>query len=190
MPKIIKTPTLETERLILTPVQLNDAPAIQKHFNNWNIIKNLLDTVPWPYPDDGAEDYLKNIVIPQIEKGETYVWAIKTKEAPHELIGLIEYRHVTQRDDNRGFWMAEPYWNKGYMTEAVSAVNDFIFDTLKVEKITVCNFKGNEASRRVKEKTGAIFIGNCEKNHHDGKIISEMWEMTAENWQKFKKSDC
>ncbi len=186
MTKIIATPTLETERLILRPVKIEDAPAIQKHFNNWNIIKNLLDTVPWPYPDDGAEDYLKNMVLPLIEKGETYVWTLNLKDKPNEPIGLIEYRHVTDRDDNRGFWLAEPYWKQGLMTEAVSAVNEFIFDDLKVQRIIVCNFKGNEASRRVKEKTGAVYIGTCEKPHHEGKIKSEMWELTAENWRKFK----
>lgn len=189
MAKIVKTPTLETERLVLRPVKLEDAPAIQKHFNNWNIIKNLLDTVPWPYPDNGAEDYIKNRVMPQIEKGETYVWTLNLKTAPKEPIGLIEYRHITDRDDNRGFWLAEPFWKQGLMTEAAAAVNDFIFFDLGVEKIAVCNFEGNEGSRRVKEKTGAKFIGYCEKPHHDGKIKSEMWEVTAENWKKFKKID-
>lgn len=187
MTKIIETPTLETERLILKPVEIADAPAVQKHFNNWNIIKNLLDTVPWPYPDNGAEDYLKNRVMPQIKKGETHVWSIRQKQKPDDLIGLIEYRHVTERDDNRGFWLAEPYWKQGYMTEAVARVNDFIFDDLGVERIVVCNFEGNQGSRRVKEKTGATFIGTCEKSHHEGKVRSEMWEITAENWRKFKQ---
>lgn len=76
MTKIIQTPILETERLLLKPVTIKDAPALQGHFNNWNIIKNLLDTVPWPYPKDGTEDYLKNRVLPLIEKGETYVWEL------------------------------------------------------------------------------------------------------------------
>lgn len=189
MAKIIETPTLETARLILRPVQLEDAPHLQKNFNNWNIIKNLLDTVPWPYPDDGAEDYLKNRVIPQIKKGETYVWTLNLKQTPHQPIGLLEYRHITDRDDNRGFCLAEPFWKQGLMTEAVAAVNDFIFFDLRVEKITVCNFEGNEGSRRVKKKTGAKFIGFCEKQHHEGKIRSEMWEITAENWKKFREDN-
>lgn len=186
MTKIIKTPTLETERLILKPIKIEDAPAVQKHFNNWNIIKNLLGTVPWPYPDNGAQDYIENMVMPLIKEGKVYVWSIRLKDNPKDLIGLIEYRHVTDRDDNRGFWLAEPYWQQGYMTEAVTAVNDFIFFDLKVERIVVCNFEGNDGSRRVKEKTGAKFIGYCNKQHHSGNIQSEMYEVTAENWQKFK----
>ena len=45
--------------LILRPLTLSDAPAIQRHFNNWNIIKTLATVVPWPYPDDGAETFVK-----------------------------------------------------------------------------------------------------------------------------------
>jgi RimJ/RimL family protein N-acetyltransferase len=186
---IIETPTLETERLILRPLKISDSPAVQKHFNNWNIIKNLLDTVPWPYPDNGAQDYIENMVMPLIKEGKVYVWSIRLKEKPKDLIGLLEYRHITDRDDNRGFWLAEPYWRKGYMTEAVARVNDFIFDDLSVERIIVCNFQGNEGSKRVKEKTGAQFMGYCEKQHHSGTIQSEVWEVTAENWRKFKKNN-
>jgi ribosomal-protein-alanine N-acetyltransferase len=48
------TTTIQTQRLILRPLAVSDAPAIQRHFNNWNIIQNLASVVPWPYPDDGA----------------------------------------------------------------------------------------------------------------------------------------
>lgn len=45
----MQTPQLETERLILRPLALSDAPAIQRHFDNWNIIRHLSTVVPWPY---------------------------------------------------------------------------------------------------------------------------------------------
>jgi len=53
------TPTLQTDRLILRPLALPDAPAIQRHFSNWNVIRNLSKVVPWPYPDDGAETFTR-----------------------------------------------------------------------------------------------------------------------------------
>jgi ribosomal-protein-alanine N-acetyltransferase len=58
------TPTIQTRRLILRPLALSDASAIQRHFNNWNVIKNLTSVVPWPYPEDGAETFIKQ----QLEK--------------------------------------------------------------------------------------------------------------------------
>ena len=55
----MQTPLFKTERLILRPITLSDAPAVQKHFNNWNIIQNLSTAVPWPYPPDGAESFIR-----------------------------------------------------------------------------------------------------------------------------------
>ena len=58
MSEITITPTLQTERLILRPLAMSDAPAIQRHFNNWNIIQHLAQVVPWPYPENGAEIFI------------------------------------------------------------------------------------------------------------------------------------
>jgi hypothetical protein len=53
----------------LRPLALSDVPAIQHHFNNWNIIRHLALIVPWPYPDDGAETFIKR-ELAKIEAGE------------------------------------------------------------------------------------------------------------------------
>jgi len=63
------TPILTTERLTLRPLALSDAPAIQRHFDNWNIIRNLATVVPWPYPADGAESFVR-LQLDQIAAGE------------------------------------------------------------------------------------------------------------------------
>ncbi len=182
----MKTPVLETERLILRPISLSDAPAVQKHFNNWNIIKNLATVVPWPYPDNGAEVYIKDVCMPEIEKGNFMVWAINFKKKPDALIGLVHFRFKAIQGGNRGFWLAEAFQGQGYMTEAVTAVQDFLFFTSNLDSITVSNAKNNSASRRVKEKTGAKFLRHIEVPHHSGETISEQWEVTRENWAKIR----
>ena len=48
------TPTLYTERLILRPLELADAEAIQRLFPHWEVVRYLNALVPWPYPTDGA----------------------------------------------------------------------------------------------------------------------------------------
>ena len=52
------TPVLETERLILRPLEERDAPAIQRIFPQWEIVKDLLAKTPWPYPPDGAATHM------------------------------------------------------------------------------------------------------------------------------------
>lgn len=178
----MKTPILETERLILRPIAMEDAPVLQDLFNNWNIIKNLGIQVPWPYPDDGEVDFIKS-QMPQIEKGETFVWVLTHKETK-ALMGQVDFRLKDKDRDNRGFWLGEPHWGNGYMSEAVAAVNDFIFSELGIEEFYVLNHASNEASRRVKEKTGAEFIETVEYPHHCGENKAERWRVTKENWAK------
>lgn len=177
------TPVLQTQRLILRPLALSDAPAIQRHFNNWNIIQNLAAMVPWPYPDDGAESFIRQQLAKIAAGEEIYQWVLVLRSGDGEAIGCISFRPRSDSfKDNRGFWLAEPYWNKGLMTEAVAAVNDFAFKTLAVDSFYVCNAASNLASRRVKQKTGAEFVGYVELLHHSGQTRSEKWQVTRESW--------
>ena len=179
----MKTPAIPTPRLLLRPLALSDAPAIQRHFNNWNIIQNLASVVPWPYPDDGAESFVR-LQLEKIAAGEDlHHWVLTLRPGDGEAIGNIHFRPTADSPKgNRGFWLAEPYWNRGLMTEAISAVNDFAFNTLGIEQFYVCNVASNEASRRVKQKTGAEFVGYIELAHHNGQSKSEKWRVTRQNW--------
>jgi ribosomal-protein-alanine N-acetyltransferase len=179
----MQTPVIQTRRLILRPMALSDAPAIQRHFNNWNIIQNLATVVPWPYPDDGAVSFLKRELAKIAAGEEIYHWVLVPRASDGEAIGNINFRpRAGDRKGNRGFWLAEPYWKKGLMTEAVAAVNDFAFLTLGLESFVVCNVASNVASRRVKQKTGAEFLGHIELLHHNGESQSEQWKVTRESW--------
>ena len=177
------TPTILTERLILRPLAFSDAPAIQRHFNNWNIISNLATVVPWPYPDDGTETFIK-LQLEKIAAGEEiYQWILVLRSGDGYAIGNIHFRpSVDSPKGNRGFWLAEPYWNRGLMTEAIASVNDFAFRTLGIESFLVCNVASNTASRRVKQKTGAEFVGYIELPHHNGQSRSEQWRVTRKSW--------
>lgn len=55
--------TFTTQRLILREVTLGDIPAYKKHFVNYEVIKHLAATVPWPFLDDGVESFLQLKVI-------------------------------------------------------------------------------------------------------------------------------
>ncbi len=70
------------------------------------------------------------------------------------------------------------------MTEAIGSVNDFVFHELGIESFHVCNVASNEASRRVKQKTGAEFVGYIDLLHHNGQTKSEKWNVTRDNWLK------
>ena len=180
------TPTLETARLLLRPIELADAEQIQAIFPNWEIVKYLANKVPWPYPPDGALTFLRDHALPAIERGDEWLWTILRKEDPTALIGVISLaKHET---DNRGFWIAPQWQGRGLMTEACDAVTDYWFETLKFPVLRVPKAIANEASRRISVKQRMRVIAAGERDYVSGRLPSETWEITAREWRARKSS--
>jgi ribosomal-protein-alanine N-acetyltransferase len=179
-------PTLETARLLLRPIELADADQIQVIFPNWEIVKYLANKVPWPYPPDGALTFLRDHALPAIERGDEWLWTIRRKEDPAALIGVISLaKHET---DNRGFWIAPQWQGRGLMSEACDAVTGYWFETLKFPVLRVPKAISNEASRRISVKQGMRVIASGERDYVSGRLPSETWEVTVEEWRARKSS--
>ena len=183
-----ETPTLQTERLTLRPVTKNDIPTVQYEFGRWNIIKYMTTKCPWPYPDNGAHFWFHESVLKRYTEKSAAVWAITRKEKPTLLLGVIDIREDTG-EGNRGFWMAESEQGKGYMTEAVTAVNDWVFAHTELEELVVYNVASNEASRQVKQKTGATLIKTVVEEYHIGECESQMWRVDKAAWLAARNKD-
>lgn len=181
------TPVLHTERLILRPLALTDAPAIQRGIDDWEVVRELSTLVPWPYPPDGAEVFVRDVMLPAIERGDAHVWVLVPREGQPEAIGVLEYRCSPRNGlDNRGFWLARPWWGRGLMSEAVTAFQDWVFFELGVEELHFANAISNVRSRRVKEKTGAVRVGEKRVPHHHGEDACEVWRLTREARATFR----
>ena len=175
----------ETERLFLRGVRLSDAENIEKHIAHWDIVKNFRYTFPWPYPKGGARDFI-NSVLPK-QGVDVWVWGLFLKENKQELIGVLSL-HRKGNPGNRGFWLAKKYWGKGLMTEAVQPVLDYAFEELNFSKLIFDNAIQNKTSRRIKEKTGCKYIGTRSQKFVNKEYTeSEVWELTKEAWQAFRK---
>ena len=74
------------------------------------------------------------------------------------------------------------------MTEAVTAVQDWLFFEKGIENLIVVNAVDNVGSRRVKEKSGAKFLRNGKLMHKSGTDDTEIWEVTKESWAEFRGS--
>lgn len=180
------TPTLETPRLILRPLELSDAAQTQLLFPHWEIVRYLRKIVPWPYPSDGAYTYYRDVVLPGVTRGGEWAWTLRLKSAPDQLIGAISlFRSET---DNRGFWLGLPWHRQGLMTEACDAVTDHWFEVLKFQVLRVPKAIANAGSRRISENQGMRVIGREDRDYVSGRLPSEIWEITAEEWRQRKKS--
>jgi [ribosomal protein S5]-alanine N-acetyltransferase len=175
------TPELETKRLILRPLEMADADQMQILFPQWEIVRYLARIVPWPYPSDGALTFIRDVALPAIERGEYWQWTLRLKSAPDRIIGSISLE--TNENENRGFWIDPAWQRQGLMTEAVDVVTDYWFETLQFPVLRVPKAIANTASRRISEKQGMRIVGIEERDYVSGRLATEIWEITAEEWR-------
>lgn len=177
---------LETERLVLLPLRLEDAEQTQRLFPKWEIVQFLHVKTPRPSPSDGAYTFYRDYTIPAIARGDEWHWTIRLKESPAEHIGANGL--CRSEWDNRGYWMGIPWQGNGLMTEAVVAVNNYWFDVLGNKVLCAPKAMSNQASRHISEKTGMRVIALEERDFVGGRFVAEIWEITAEEWNKIRES--
>jgi [ribosomal protein S5]-alanine N-acetyltransferase len=178
------TPEGRTARLLLRPLALDDAPQIQAIFPHWEVVRYLRAIVPWPYPPDGARRYIENSALPAIARGDEWHWTLRLKDSPEQIIGAIALK--THDEDHRGFWLGLPWHGQGLMSEAAAWTAGFWFETLSRPLLRVSKATANLASRRISEKQGMRLVATHEKDYVSGRLPSETWEITAEEWRAWK----
>jgi ribosomal-protein-alanine N-acetyltransferase len=177
---------LETRRLVLLPLRQDDAEQIQRILPHWEIVRYMASVIPWPYPDDGALTYIRDVALPAMERGEQWHWTLRLRNAPQQIIGVASLR--AGAEDNRGFWLGVPWQRAGLMSEAAEAVTGYWFDVLQFDVLRVAKAVDNIGSRRISEKSGMRCVGVLEKDYVGGRLASERWEITAREWRDRRSS--
>lgn len=156
-------PKLITERLILDQIKISDIPLIVKFAGNSNITDNTR-TMPHPYYEEDAIAWI-NLANKGFKEKNNYTFAIRSKSSLEFMGGIGLIMNTENNRAELGYWLAEPFWNKGYTTEAVKAILQFGFETLKLNKIIAMYLTTNEASGKVMVKNG--MIKEAELKDHD-----------------------
>lgn len=147
--------TIPTERLLLRPLREGDAPSLHAHLANWEVIR-WLGTPPWPFALADAERFVElQRSQPRVPTGFLAITldgaVIGGVSAGNAMAGD---GRTAPRTPDLGYWLGQPYWGRGYMTEAVGAYLRRIFASVAVNTIYSGAFVGNHASLRVLEKLG------------------------------------
>ena len=179
------TPRLETQRLLLRPLELTDSAQTQILFPQWEIVRYLTTQVPWPYPPGGAHTFYRDHALPAMERGEEWHWTLRLKNSPERLIGSISL--MRGENNNRGFWLGLPWHRQGFMTEACEVITDYWFNALHFPILRVPKAVENTASRRISEKHGMHVVATEEREYVSGRFLTEIWEITAEEWRARRK---
>ena len=143
--------TIRTERLILRPFALTDAPEVKALAGDQRISETTL-CVPDAYEGGIAESWISTHQRCFYE-GLGVVFAICLPSGP--LLGAASLsRDGLFNRAELGYWIGIRYWNRGYCTEAAKAIVEYGFGVLTYHKISARHFVGNHASGRVLEKIG------------------------------------
>jgi len=136
--------SISTERLILREASLHDAPHYALGVGEYEVAK-FLTRVPYPYTLGMAIDWLRQA---QPATPEKFMLLI---ELPNKgVIGCISLLNEL------GFWIARPHWNKGYVTEAATAMLHWHFAGCTAEIVTSSAHHNNAASLAVQKKLGFV----------------------------------
>jgi RimJ/RimL family protein N-acetyltransferase len=187
VPEQTVVPTLLTKRLELREVTEADLEACERHFVDYEVIRHLSATVPWPYPEGGVGTFIREQVRP-VQGRDRWVWGLHLKGDDSGLIGVVDlWRQCSP--ENRGFWLGRVFWGRGYMTEAVIRVTDFAFDELRFDQLVFSNAVGNQRSHEIKARTGAQIVDIVPKKFVDPKYThAEIWRLTKAEWQEWRRS--
>ncbi len=142
---------LDGERIYLRPIRESDADDITLNVNDPEVVKWTL-LIPYPYPDDGAIQFIRMAEKSMMERS-SYIFGIILKKSDR-LIGVISLDKVdwTHRVSKIGYWLGRHHWNNGYMTEATTLLTAFGFKKLDLFRIEAVILEENVLSAKVLTK--------------------------------------
>ncbi len=163
---------LQTERLVLRPWTESDAQALFQYASD----PDIGPRAGWPAHktiEESAQAIRDVLSVP-----ETFAVTLRKAKDPNEPIGAIGLKIGEDSDlaigcdqAELGYWIAKPFWGKGYGPEAAHEIMRHGFCDLRLEAIWAGFFEGNNQSRRVQEKMG--FVHQRTIRDHPRKLMGD-----------------
>lgn len=151
----MRTPVIETERLILRPLKVEDADVIfdswagdeeVARFMRWSLHNNVEETKEWLAGEEAA-----------LLSDAAYNWGFVSKDNQR----LIGSGGLTFSGEQQlfeiGYCFARDYWGKGFATEAANRIVKYAKEELHVKQLFATHAVNNMASGKVIEKIGFIY---------------------------------
>jgi len=143
---------LETDRLQLRMLSVDDAEFILRLLNEPSFIQNIGDRGVRTI--DNARAYILKGPIASYEKFGFGLWMVETRSAaaPIGICGLLK-RDVLE-DVDIGYALLPEFWSQGYALESASAVMSYASAKLGLKRIVAVTNPDNKSSIRLLEKMG------------------------------------
>lgn len=151
---------LELTRCTIRSWRHDDAAELTEGANNRNIWICVSDKLAFPYTRADAESYLQRTINSEVE----HSFSIEVDGRVAGGIGIHPGVDIYRVSAEIGYWLAEPYWGRGIMSEAVRGFVANRFALFPLERIFAQVYARNAGSARVLEKAGFQLEGRLRRN--------------------------
>lgn len=158
----------------------SDSASLASALNNEKVLNNLRDGLPYPYTEKDAASYINAMLT--ADPNNTFAYAVDIDGKAVGSIGAFRQGNIHFRTAELGYYIAEEYWGKGIMTEAVKQLCEKLFAQTDILRIFAEPFADNVGSRRVLEKSGFLLEGIMKYNaFKNGKVLDmALYSLTKE----------
>jgi len=144
---------LETDRLVLRAPSMVDAARMTGLAGDWEVAKYTAN-IPHPYPDGEAERWLRGAMTSLRTPSGSVAVAIAIKPDPR-LAGIVSVTlDRSCRSAELGFWLGQPYWGKGFASEAIGRLAAFLRQRVKLAELHASALPANRGSVGVLKACG------------------------------------
>ena len=160
--------------------KLTDAKNIAVALSNKKIQDNLRDGLPYPYTEQDGIDFISSML--SANEDETFAFAITLDDKAIGSIAVFRQQNIHRQTAEMGYYIAQEYWGKGIMTDAVKQICEYVFKNSDILRIYAEPFAYNTGSCRVLEKAGFQYEGTLRNNAvKNGKVIDmKMYSLLRE----------
>ena len=142
--------------------KLSDAKDLAAALSNKKVQDNLRDGLPYPYTEQDGKEFISAML--SADENETFAFAIMVDDKVVGSIGIFRQGNIHRQTAELGYYIAEEYWGKGIMAEAVKQICEYVFGNSDIIRIYAEPFAYNIASCRVLEKAGFQYEGTLRSN--------------------------
>lgn len=162
---------LQLSLCTIRPWRETDAESLARNANNREVSIHLRDRFPFPYGVEQAQTFLGWIS----KQPSPTVWAIEVSGEASGGIGIELHTDVERVSAEIGYWLGQPHWGQGIVTEALKAVTAEAFTQFEITRLFAVPFADHAASVRVLEKAGYVREGHLRRSAiKDGKIRDQL----------------
>jgi len=177
---MVELTILTTARLTLRPFSVADAERVTQIESNWNVTR-FLRFAPWPPTLDLTRAWLATHA-GEWRAGTAFRFAA---ERDGVVIGCADLAGIGDGGGDLGYWFDEAAWGRGFATETASAVVDFAFGRLGLERLASGRAADNDASGHVLEKLGFTRTGEALvwSRPRQTEILQLWYELPRAHWR-------